>query len=148
MMIHMLALTCRQSLSFLSISTTISHSVCTIRFIATSELFSTASWIHMCICACMCVYLLFVCVSRCNTCVFGRQWKKENVRNWMLRIHCACISILGCAFAVKNEFHRWMYEKQTWTSSGPCVLQHTSTKAYIILQQSPFHHGHVSSSGF
>lgn len=58
----------------------------------------------MCIYACTCVYLLFMCV-----CVCGRQGMKETVRNWMVRVHWGCISILGCGFAMKNSFRCWTF---------------------------------------
>lgn len=157
-MIHMLTLTCRQSLGFPSISTTIAHSnvhcsfYCNISIIQYCQL---NLYVHVCTCASMLVYMysFFVCacVSRCY--IWGGLGMKEKVRNCMVRVHVGCISIRGLVFRSKKfisllDLFFPTYEKQSWTSSGPCVLKHTAIKSYLLLQHSPFHCEHVSSSGF
>lgn len=122
--------------------------MCTIRFIATSQLFSAVSWIHMC----MCIPFVYacVCVSRCNMCVLvcSGQGMKETLRNWMVRerpglnFYCwPCIHYKN--WIPLSGFYSTVYETHTWTSSGPCGLKDTTTKARLLLQHSPSNWEHL-----
>ena len=123
----------------------------TIHFIATSQLFSTVSWIHMCVCVrvhlCLRVGVYLLIMSVCEwlqyVCVCGRQGMKETWRNWMVSVHHGLYfhsqhqRIRSKKFIPLLDLFFPMYEKQTWTSSGPlCAETHTAIKGFLLLQHS------------
>lgn len=105
MMIPMLTLTCRQSLSFLSISTTISHCNVHHSFYCNLSIIQCCQpnpYVHLySFCLCVCVWADAICV---RLCVVDKKWKRHWEIQWWGQGQ-GWIFIVGYAFTIKTEFH-------------------------------------------
>lgn len=112
-MVHMLALTCRHSLSFLFISATTSHYMVHHLFYSNISIIQESA---ESICASVYVSLHFACM--CVYCCVGEPvWGKMRYacgRKWIVRVRWGYIPILGRALSVKNSFDSWTY-------FSPCI---------------------------
>lgn len=91
--------------------------MCTICFIATSQLFSAVSWSHMCICVCIytCMHVYrCVYVQADAVCVCSRQGMKQKVGNWTGEGTLGLPYHSWLCIHSKNSFHRWTY-------FSPCI---------------------------
>lgn len=138
-MIRMLTPTCRQSLSSLFISTTVFHSNVQHKFYCNYSIIQYPQlnpYVHVSLCVPMltCCILLFmqVCVCLCvRVCVSVRR--ERHIRK--LSEHTKGLIFPPCM-------------KKLGPHLASCVLKHHTLRACFLLEHSPFHCEHESSSGF